>query len=104
MFSFCTPSAIGGYPQTSGIEWTLDTTVEYDQGELYHNADGSDTSYYAPASIKRVTITAINGEPFDPASGGNALSYRLLQGLVSELSYEPIPEDVYHNHVHIVLR
>ena len=64
--TFCTPSAIGGYPQTSGIEWTLDTTVEYDQGELYHNADGSDTSYYAPASIKRVTITAVNGEAFDP--------------------------------------
>ena len=64
--TYCTPSAIGGYPQTSGIEWTLDTTVEYDQGELYHNADGSDTTYYAPASIKRVTITAINGEAFDP--------------------------------------
>jgi len=64
--TFCAPSAIGGYPQTSGIEWTLDTTVEYDQGELYHNADGSDTSYYAPASIKRVTITAVNGEAFDP--------------------------------------
>ena len=64
--TFCTPSAIGGYPQTSGIEWILDTTVEYDQGELYHNADGSDTSYYAPASIKRVTITAVNGEAFDP--------------------------------------
>lgn len=44
----------------------MDTTVEYDQGELYHNADGSDTSYYAPASIKRVTITAVNGEAFDP--------------------------------------
>ena len=64
--TFCAPSAIGGYPQTSGIEWTLDTTIEYDQGELYHNADGSDTSYYAPASIKRVTITAVNGEAFDP--------------------------------------
>ena len=64
--TFCTPNAVGGYPQTSGIEWTLDTTVEYDQGELYHNADGSDTSYYAPASIKRVTITAVNGEAFDP--------------------------------------
>ena len=64
--TFCTPSSIGGYPQTSGIEWTIDTTVEYDQGELYHNADGSDTTYYAPASIKRVTINSINGEAFDP--------------------------------------
>ena len=64
--TFLTPSAIGGYPQTSGIEWTIDTTVEFDQGELYLNADGTETTYYAPASIKRVTITAINGEPFDP--------------------------------------
>lgn len=66
--SFSTPGAVGGYPQTSGIEWTLDTTVEYDQGDLYLKADGSETTYYAPASIKRVTITAINGEPFDPAA------------------------------------
>ena len=63
--TFCTPAAIGGYPQTSGIEWTLDTTVEFDQGDLYLKEDGSETTYYAPASIKRVTITSVNGEPFD---------------------------------------
>ena len=28
--------------------------------------DGKDTSYFAPASINRVTISEINGEPFDP--------------------------------------
>ena len=66
--TFCTPESIGGYPQTSGIKWTLDATVEYDQGDLYKNADGSDTTYYGPASIKRVTIEEINGEPFDPAA------------------------------------
>ena len=64
--TFCTPDAIGGYPQTSGIEWTLDTTKAYDQGELYYKLNGDPTSYYGPASIQRVTITAINGEPFDP--------------------------------------
>ena len=62
--TYCTPESIGGYPQTSGIEWTLDTTKAYDQGELYV-LDGKESSYYAPASINRVTITAINGEPFD---------------------------------------
>ena len=62
--TFCTPDPIGGYPQTSGIAWTLDTTKPYDQGEVYV-LDGKESSYYAPASIKRVTITAINGEPFD---------------------------------------
>ena len=30
--------------------------------------DGKESSYYAPASIQRVTITAVNGEPFDPAA------------------------------------
>ncbi len=63
--TFCTPDSIGGYPQTSGIEWTLDTTKAYDQGAVY-TLDGKESSYFAPASIQRVTITAINGEPFDP--------------------------------------
>ncbi|MBR5379326.1 MAG: bifunctional metallophosphatase/5'-nucleotidase [Clostridia bacterium] len=62
--TFCTPDAVGGYPQTSGIEWTLDTTKAYDQGAVY-TLDGKESSYFAPASINRVTITAINGEPFD---------------------------------------
>ena len=63
--TYSTPGAIGGYPQTSGIEWTLDTTVEFAQGDLY-TLNGKESTYYAPSSIGRVTITAINGEPFDP--------------------------------------
>ena len=63
--TFCTPDPIGAFPQTSGIEWTIDTTKPFDKGELY-KLDGKDTSYYAPKTINRVTITAINGEPFDP--------------------------------------
>ena len=63
--TFCTPDPVGGYPQTSGISWTLDTTKAFDQGNVYM-LDGKETSYYAPASINRVTINAINGEPFDP--------------------------------------
>ena len=62
--TFCTPDSIGGYPQTSGIEWTLDTTKPFDQGDVYM-LDGKESSYYAPKSINRVTITAVNGEPFD---------------------------------------
>ncbi len=62
--TFCTPDPVGGYPQTSGIEWSLDTTKAFDQGDVYV-LDGKETSYYAPKSINRVTITAINGEPFD---------------------------------------
>ena len=65
--TFCTPDSIGGYPQTSGITWTLDTTKEFDKGEVY-TLDGKESSYFKPASIQRVTIEAINGEPFDPAA------------------------------------
>ena len=63
--TFCTPESVGGYPQTSGITWTLDTTKAYDQGDVY-TLDGKESSYFAPKSIQRVTINAINGEPFDP--------------------------------------
>ena len=63
--TYCTPDPIGGYPQTSGIEWTLDTTKAYEPGAVY-TLDSKESSYFAPASINRVTITAINGEPFDP--------------------------------------
>ncbi len=63
--TFCTPEKVGGYPQTSGMEWTLDTTKAYDQGELYM-LDGKESAYYAPASINRVSITSVNGQPFDP--------------------------------------
>ena len=61
--TYCTPQAVGGFPQTCGIEWTLDTTVPYDQGKLYVLGD-KESSYYAPASIRRVTIQTVNGEPF----------------------------------------
>jgi len=63
--TFNSPEAFAGFPQTSGIEWTLDTTKPYDAGEVYIR-DGQPTDYNAPASINRVTISKINGEPFDP--------------------------------------
>ncbi|MCD8105993.1 MAG: bifunctional metallophosphatase/5'-nucleotidase [Lachnospiraceae bacterium] len=59
--TYSTPEAIGAFPQTAGIEFTIDTTVAYDEGEQY---EGS--TYFGPASIQRVTITAINGQEFDP--------------------------------------
>ena len=62
-----TPESMGSFPQTCGMEWTIDTTVPYDQGELYI-LNGKESSYYAPASIKRVSIKSVGGEPFDPDS------------------------------------
>ena len=61
--TFCTPEAIGGFPQVSGIEFTLDTTKAYDQGEEYPG-----TTYFAPKTINRVTISTVGGKTFDPAA------------------------------------
>ena len=59
--TYCTPDEVGGFPQVAGIEFTVDTTKEYDQGDQYPNS-----TYYGPNSINRVTIQSINGKPFDP--------------------------------------
>lgn len=58
--TYCTPEAIGGFPQASGIVFTVDTDAAYDAGELYPG-----TTYYAPASINRVTIESVGGKAFD---------------------------------------
>ncbi len=58
--TYCTPTSIGGFPQVSGIEFTVDTTKAYDQGELYPGS-----TYYGPKSIQRVTIETVGGESFD---------------------------------------
>lgn len=58
--TYCTPTAVGGFPQVSGIEFTVVTSKDYDKGELYGT-----TTYYAPASINRVTITSVGGEKFN---------------------------------------
>ena len=59
--TYCTPSKLGGYPQTTGIKWTLNTTEPYDPNEEPY----PDSSYHGPASIRRVTIESINGKPFN---------------------------------------
>lgn len=59
--TFSLPDAIGGFPQVSGIVYTIDTSVEWVQGEQY-----PDSTYYAPAEPgARVTIESVGGEPFD---------------------------------------
>ena len=56
---FVLPDAIGGYPQTAGIKFTLDTKKSFAKGPAYPAS-----TYYKPASINRITIDSINGEPF----------------------------------------
>lgn len=56
--TFSTPDAIGAFPQVAGIEFTIDTTVAYENGEMYPNS-----TYYAPAKPgSRVTIATVGGE------------------------------------------
>lgn len=59
--TFCTPEELGGFPQVSGMEFTVDTAVAYDPGDLYPGS-----TYYEPASIGRVNIQTVGGEAFDP--------------------------------------
>ena len=58
--TYCTPDALGGFPQVSGIVFTVDTAKTYDAGDLY-----PDSTYHAPKSINRVTIQSVGGKPFD---------------------------------------
>ena len=59
--TYCTPESVGAFPQVAGIEFTIDTEAAFDEGELYPGS-----TYHAPASIKRVSITSVNGKAFDP--------------------------------------
>lgn len=59
--TYCTPEAIGGFPQVSGIKFTVNTAVPFAQGEAY-----PESTYYKPAAIGRVTIESINGKKFAP--------------------------------------
>ncbi len=59
--TYCLPTAIGGFPQVSGIEYSVNTEVPYENGEQYPNS-----TYYAPAKPgSRVTISTVNGQPWD---------------------------------------
>ncbi|MBP3781689.1 MAG: bifunctional metallophosphatase/5'-nucleotidase [Butyrivibrio sp.] len=53
------PDALGGYPQTAGIKFTLDTRKSFAKGPNY-----PESTYAKPSSINRVTIESINGKPF----------------------------------------
>ena len=58
--TYCTPGAIGGFPQVSGINFTIHTGKAYDaNAETYPNS-----TYYGPKSINRVVINSINGKEF----------------------------------------
>lgn len=59
--TYCTPEAIGGFPQVAGIEFTVNTGAQFDTKELYPGS-----TYGKPASINRVMIQTVGGEAFTP--------------------------------------
>ena len=59
--TYCTPEAIGGFPQVAGIEFTVNTGAQFDTKELYPGS-----TYGKPASITRVMIQTVGGEAFNP--------------------------------------
>lgn len=54
------PTALGGFPQVSGIQFTVDTSIPYEKGAQYPNS-----TYFAPANPgSRVTISTVGGKKF----------------------------------------
>ena len=54
-----TAAACASFMQVSGLKYTVDTSKEYDKGEAYGN------SWFVAASLGRVTIDEVNGQPID---------------------------------------
>lgn len=54
--------ACASFMQVSGLSYTVDTSVAYDAGEAYGE------KWFRAASIGRVTISDVCGEPFDAAA------------------------------------
>ena len=57
--TWSTPDAIGAFPQVAGMSFTIDTSVEYVNGEPY-------STYFMPANPgSRIKNLMINGKPVD---------------------------------------
>lgn len=55
-----TASACASLMQVSGLTYTVDTAKAFDRGEAYGE------HWFKAASLSRVTIEDVNGQPFDP--------------------------------------
>ena len=54
-----TADACASFMQVSGLKYTVDTAKEFDKGEAYGD------HWFKAASVGRVTIEEVNGQPFD---------------------------------------
>ena len=57
----CQTDACAGFAQVCGLKYTIKRYEPYDAGEAYGK-------FFRANSINRVTITEVNGQPFDPAA------------------------------------
>ena len=55
-----TAAACASFMQAAGLKYTVDATKAYDKGEAYGE------NWFVAASLSRVTIDEVNGQPFDP--------------------------------------
>ena len=58
--TFSTPTAVGGFPQVSGINFTIHTGKAYDKNDTTY----PESTYYGPKAINRVVINSVNGKEF----------------------------------------
>ena len=54
-----TASACAAFLQVSGLKYSVDTAKAFDRGEAYNE------KWFKAASLGRVTIEEVNGQPFD---------------------------------------
>ena len=55
-----TAALCASFMQVSGLRYTVDSSREFDRGEAY-----GDKGWFRAASLGRVTIEEVNGQPFD---------------------------------------
>lgn len=58
--TYCTPEAVGAFPQVAGIQFTINTGAPFVSSENY-----PDSTYGKPAEINRVMIQTVGGQAFD---------------------------------------
>ena len=58
--TFSTPTAVGGFPQVSGINFTIHTGKAYDKNDATY----PESTYYGPKTINRVVINSVNGKEY----------------------------------------
>ena len=106
--TFSLPAAIGAFPQVSGMKFTINTRVPYENGEQF-----PDSTYFGPAKPgTRISNVKIGGEDIDLdktytiatndflAAGGD--TYYLFKNLESHNTYVAL-EDALVNYTENVL-